>query len=122
MSGTYKNGSPNTAYLQATEDKILYIRLKPTCPILAKHQLSEEKGLVISDPLHRSKNESKRSLLIHQIVDASSNKSGIQWFIDALAEKYPRHLMDQLKVIQKTIRNHPNSMEVALRVKWKSFN
>lgn len=114
-SGTYKEGSSNTAYLQVAEGKSLFIRLKPTGPILAKHQLSEEKGLVISDPVHREKKESKRSLLVHQLLDAFSDQARIQWFIDALAEKYPRHLIDQLKVIQKTIRNHPKSAEVALK-------
>lgn len=114
-SGTYKESSPNTVYLQVTEDGNLLIRLKPTGPVLAKHLISAEKGLVISDPLHRTKNESKRSLLVHQLLDAFLNKARIQWFIDALAKKYPRHLIDQLKIIQKTIRNHPNSAEAALK-------
>lgn len=114
-SGTYQEASLNLAYLQVSEDQTLLIRLKPTGPVLAKHQLSKEKGLVISDPLHRMKSESKSSLLIHQLTDAFSNKAGIQWFIEALTEKYPRHLVDQLKVIQKAIRNYPNSAEAALK-------
>ena len=114
-SGTYQEASANTAYLQVVEDQTLFIRLKPTGPILAKHRLSAEKGLVISDPLHRTKSESTRSLLIHQLTDAFLDKVGIQWFIEALTEKYPRHLVDQLKVIQTALRNYPNSAEAALR-------
>lgn len=114
-TGTYQEGSTNKFYLQITEDQILFVRLKPTGPVLAKHQLSKEKGLVISDPLHHTKSESKRSLLIHQLRDAFSNKAGIEWFIEALTEKYPRHLVDQLKVVQKVIQNHPNSAETALK-------
>ncbi|WP_052652825.1 DDE-type integrase/transposase/recombinase [Planococcus massiliensis] len=114
-SGTYQEGSANKAYLQLGEDQTFLIRLKPTGPVLAKHELSAEKGLVISDPLHRAKSESKRSLLIHQLADAFSNQEDIQWFIKALTEKYPRHLIDQLKVIQKAIRDHPNSAGSALK-------
>ncbi|SDI70652.1 hypothetical protein SAMN04487975_1311, partial [Planococcus glaciei] len=112
---TYQEASANTAYLQVAENQTLLIRLKPTGPILAKHQLSNQKGQVISDPLHRTKSESKRSLLIHQLTDAFSDKVAIQWFIEALTEKYPRHLVDQLKVIQKAIQKHPNSTEAALK-------
>ncbi|MFC4736279.1 IS21 family transposase [Bacillus daqingensis] len=114
-SGTYQETSANKAYLQVTDDQTLVIRLKPTGPILAQHALSLEKGLVISDPLHREKKESTRSLLVHQLTEAFSDKTGIQWFIEALSEKYPRHLVDQLKVIQKAIRHHPTSADGALK-------
>lgn len=114
-SGTYREQASNKAYLQIIEGRTLLIRLKPTGPVLATHPLSEKKGIVISDPRHRVKGESKRSLLIHELSDAFSNKAGIQWFIEALTEKYPRHLIDQLKVIQQTIRAHPNSIEAALK-------
>lgn len=114
-SGTYQPDGWNKAYLEVIEDRTLLIRLKPTGPVLATHDLSSEKGVVVSDPRHRGKRESKRHLLIHELSDAFSNKAGIQWLIEALAEKYPRHLVDQLKVIQKAIRNHPNSAEAALK-------
>ena len=60
--GTYRPDAPNIAYLQV-EGNYLYIRLKQTGSILAKHRISQGKGLIISDPSHRESNTSKREIV-----------------------------------------------------------
>ncbi|MFZ3591747.1 IS21 family transposase [Bacillus sp. DJP31] len=93
--GTYRNEAPNIAYLQEDAGH-LFIRLKQTGSILAQHRISEGRGLLVSDPSHRERNTSKREALIQEIEDVFIDKENIQWLVEQLKEKYPRHLMDQL--------------------------
>jgi len=123
--GTYRPDAPNIAYLQVDEND-LYIRLKQTGSILAKHRISQGKGLVISDPSHRERSTSKREMLILQIEEVFIDKENFQWLIEQLKRRYPRHLIDQLKVLQGTIKSYPNHIEQALiemrRLKMTSAN
>lgn len=111
--GTFRKDAPNIAYVYV-EGEYLYIRLKQTGAAIAKHKVSSGKGLVISDPSHRERNTSKRDLLIYEIKEVFHDKNNIQWLIQQLQERYPRHLVDQLKVIQSTIKKYPNFTEQAL--------
>lgn len=111
--GTYRTDAPNIAYLQIDEDW-LFIRLKQTGNILAKHCISKGKGQLISDPVHRERSLAKREILIQQIEEMFIDKENIQWLINHLKERYPRHLVDQLKVLQSTIKIYPNHSEQAL--------
>ncbi|MFJ8064167.1 IS21 family transposase [Psychrobacillus sp. NPDC096426] len=112
--GTFRSDAPNIAYVQEDEGWLI-IRLKQTGSILAKHRISSERGLVISDPVHRETSTSKRELLIQQLEDVFLERENIQWLIEALKERYPRHLNDQLKVLLQTIKTYPNHCEQALK-------
>ena len=111
--GTFRGDAPNIAYIQE-DDGWLIIRLKQTGSILAKHKISSERGRVISDPSHREYGTSKRELLIKQIEDVFLDKENIQWLIHQLKERYPRHLTDQLKVLEQAIKVYPNHCDQAL--------
>lgn len=111
--GTYRKDAANIAYVYV-EGEYLFIRLKQTGGILAKHKISNGRGLLISDPSHRAQNTSKREILIHEIKEIFDDKDNIEWLIQQLQERYPRHLVDQLKVIQSTIKKYPNFIEQAL--------
>lgn len=123
--GTFRKDAPNIAYVY-TENGYLYIRLKQTGAAIAKHKISSEKGLVISDPTHRERNTSKRNLLINEIQEVFHDKDSIQWLIEQLQERYPRHLVDQLKVIQSSIKKYPNyteqTLEKMIKLKMTSAN
>ena len=75
---------------------------------------------------HRESSTSKRDMLILQIEEVFIEKENIQWLIQHLKERYPRHLIDQLKVLQSTIKSYPNHSELALlemrRLKMTSAN
>ncbi|WP_347548681.1 IS21 family transposase (plasmid) [Pseudalkalibacillus hwajinpoensis] len=118
--GTYRYGAANTAYVMEKEG-FLYIRLKEAGKVIAKHEITDKKGETITAPEHRNKNTSKRDLLIYEIEDFFTDKTSIKWFMGVLKERYPRHLVDQLKVIQSSIKNYPNEVEEAL-VKIKQMN
>jgi len=111
--GTFRSDAPNIAYVQEDEGWLI-IRLKQTGSILAKHKVSSDKGLVISDPSHRKTSTSKRELLIQQLEDIFLEKENIQWLIEELKDRYPRHLTDQLKLLLKMIKAYPNYCEQAL--------
>ncbi len=107
--GTYRKGAPNIAYVDKDEDD-LYIRLQRNGQILAKHKIAEGSGAVISDPFHRKRNHTKRDLLIQQIEGMLENKEASEWLIGMLTKQYPRHLIDQLKVVQTVILKYPSFM------------
>ncbi|MBU9674210.1 IS21 family transposase [Planococcus sp. CP5-4_YE] len=123
--GTYRKGAPNIAYIQ-TDNDYLYIRLQEHGEILAKHSLATGKGSVISDPSHRERDQTKRELLIQQIQSQLTATKTSTWFIEELTERYPRHLIDQLKVVQSVIGNYPDFVDEALeevkRLKLMSAN
>lgn len=111
--GTYRKGAPNKAYIEQ-DAKHLYIRLQQNGPILAKHELAEGSGKIVSDPTHRERTHTKRDLLINQIEEMVEDKEAAKWLIDVLTAHYPRHLIDQLKVVQSTILNYPVFIEEAM--------
>jgi hypothetical protein len=42
------------------------------------------------------------------------DKKSVKWLIELLAEHYPRHLVDQLKVVQSVILKYPAFIEEAI--------
>jgi transposase len=111
--GTYRKNAPNIAYVES-DTEFLYIRLHQNGQILAKHKIAEGRGQIISDPSHRKRNHTKRDLLIQQIEDMLVDKESAKWLIETLAERYPRHLVDQLKIVQSVILKHPLYIEEAI--------
>lgn len=111
--GTYRKGAPNIAYVESDAEHI-YIRLQQNGQVLAKHKLAEGKGNVISDPTHRKRSHTKRDILIQQIEGMLEDKESAKWLIELLAEQYPRHLVDQLKVVQSVILKHPAFVEESI--------
>lgn len=111
--GTYRQGAPNIAYVE-DDSEYLYIRLQKNGQVLAKHIIAEGRGHVISDPSHRKRNHTKRDLMIQQIEEMMDDKETTKWLVDLLAEQYPRHLIDQLKVVQSVILKYPNFVEEAI--------
>ncbi|WP_408010164.1 IS21 family transposase [Pseudalkalibacillus sp. A8] len=104
--GTYRRGASNIAYIQTDED-YLYIRLEQNGSVLAKHLLSNERGLVISDPSHKKRSKTKRDLLIQQTEDMINDQDTVRWLIETLTSHYPRHLVDQLKIVQSVGLKYP---------------
>ncbi len=111
--GTYRKGSPNIAYVDQDAEH-LYIRLQQNGKVLAKHKIAKERGNVISDPSHRKRSETKREQLIQQIEGMLKDKEAANWLIEILTEQYPRHLIDQLKVVQSVILKYPSFIEEAI--------
>ena len=111
--GTYRQGSSNIAYIEEDGEHLL-IRLQENGHLLAKHKIASGRGMVISDPTHRERSHTKRDHLIQQIEALLEDKEVARWLIEVLSERYPRHLIDQLKVVQSVILKHPSSIEKAI--------
>lgn len=111
--GTFRKGATNIAYVESNENH-LYIRLQKNGQVLAKHKIAEGSGEVISDPSHRKRSQTKRDLLIQQIENMLDDKESVKWLVELLTENYPRHLVDQLKVVQSVILKYPAFIEDAI--------
>lgn len=111
--GTYRKGAPNIAYVDS-DGEYLYIRLQKNGEILAKHKIAEGIGDVISDPSHRNRTQTKRDLLIQQIEGMLDDNEATEWLVGMLAKQYPRHLIDQLKVVQSVILKYPSFVMEAI--------
>lgn len=112
--GTYRKDASNIVYVNI-ENGLLNIRLTQTGSSLATHKIPEGRGNLIIDPSHRKRNLSKRDVLINEITEAFDDKEGIQWLIQKLLERYPRHIIDQLRVIQSTIKKYPRFIDDTLQ-------
>jgi hypothetical protein len=98
----------------STDTEYLYIRLQQNGQVLAKHKIAKGSGAVISDPSHREREQSKRDLLIQQITGRLFAKESAKWLIETLSNQYPRHMIDQLKVVQAVILKYPDFIDEAL--------
>jgi len=119
--GTYKKNSSNLVYLDTKIADRLQIRLKTDGAILADHPISKEKGKLIKDASHERGKSSKTELLSHQVREAFEESHLIDWYLNELKAKYPRHMIDQLKVMQNVIRTHPEQIQAGLE-KAKTLN
>lgn len=111
--GTYRSGAPNIAYVE-TDKGYLYIRLQQNGQVLAKHKIAEGSGHTLSDPSHRKRSQTKRDLLILQVEEMLEDKESAKWLVELLTEHYPRHLIDQLKVVQSVILKYPSIVTEAI--------
>lgn len=75
--------------------------------------MSKEKGKVITDPKHRQRSQTNREKLAEEIKERLANQEDSIWLIKTLKEHYPRHTIDQFKVVLKAIENYPNHIDVA---------
>ncbi|WP_368502778.1 IS21 family transposase (plasmid) [Alkalihalophilus sp. As8PL] len=112
--GTYRKDSSNIAYVE-TDGEFLHIRLQQNGSVLARHRLAKESGTIISDPTHRERSQTKREGLILQIKEMIQDNELVEWLLSILTEQYPRHLNDQLKVVQSVILKYPLHVEEAIR-------
>jgi transcription termination factor NusB len=65
--------------------------------------------------VHRQRPQSKRDKLAEQIVEQLANKEDSTWLINILHKQYPRHMIDQLKVVLKAIEQYPNYIDDAVK-------
>lgn len=104
--GTFQSGKENIAYVFVSRGD-LSISLHPDGGPIATHKLSEEKGKVITDPKHRQRSQTKRDKLAEQVMDELAETEVSTWLIQTLQEHYPRHTIDQFKVVLNAIKQHP---------------
>ena len=112
--GTFQSGAENIAYVSVSEDK-LNIYLHPNGNPIAVHNISQEKGKVITDPKHRQRSQTKRDKLGEQVLESLTDRENAIWLIKTLKENYPRHTVDQLNVVLKAIEKYPSYIDQGLK-------
>ncbi|SFB36254.1 hypothetical protein SAMN04488072_11935 [Lentibacillus halodurans] len=96
----------NVAYVSVAGEE-LSISLHPDGSPIAVHKLSNEKGRIITDPTHRRRSQTKRDKLVKQVTEQLAETEDSIWLIMTLQEHYPRHTIDQFKVVLKVIEIYP---------------
>ena len=91
------------------------ISLRPSDNPIAVHEISKEKGKVITDPKHRRRSQTKREKLAEEVMEKLADPEDSSWLIKTLQEYYPRHTIDQLKVVLQAIENYPKYIDDALK-------
>lgn len=112
--GTFRSGAPNIAYVEEQKHHLL-IRLQQTGPVIAKHTIAKGKGQLISDPGHRKRTQTKRDTLIRQVTETIADAELSNWLIEVLKERYPRHLLDQLQIVQTVGLQYPEFLWPAVQ-------
>ena len=111
--GTFQSDRENIAYVAVTDTE-LRISLQVDSPPIASHLLSEIKGQVITDPSHRQRTQTKRDQRIAQVYEALDDTELGTWLVDTLKRQYPRHLVDQLKIVLKSSEHYPQHINAAV--------
>lgn len=112
--GTFRSSAENIAYLAISEQS-LSISLHPSDNPIAIHEISKEKGKVITDPKHRRRSQTKRDTLAEEVMERLGDWEDSNWLIKTLQEHYPRHTIDQLKVVLKASEKYPKYINDALK-------
>jgi len=112
--GTFQNGTENVAYIFVSEEN-LSISLHPNGSPIAVHKISKEKGKIITNPNHRGRSQTKREKLAKQITEKLDETEESKWLIKTLEKRYPRHTIDQFKVVLKAIEKYPLYINDALK-------
>src|SRR5699024_10283193 len=112
--GTFQSDRENIAYVAVTDNE-LSISLQPDSPPIAHHPLSETKGQVVTDPGHRQRSQTKRDQRIAQVYAALDDTELATWLVDTLQRQYPRHLVDQLKIVLKSAKQYPQHINDAVQ-------
>ena len=111
---TFQSDRENIAYVSVT-DTHLRISLQPDSAPIASHRLSETKGQVVTDPGHRQRSQTKRDQRIAQVFEALDDTELAAWLVDTLQHQYPRHLIDQLKIVLKSAKQYPQHINDAVK-------
>lgn len=80
------------------------------------HPLSKGKGNLVKNPLHGREQEKKQKLNQHisDVLIYFRDKEKAKEFIHTLKENYPRHIRDQLRVMEQVAERDGDYIEEAL--------
>ncbi|WP_339217612.1 hypothetical protein [Ornithinibacillus sp. FSL M8-0202] len=111
--GTF--GKYETLCIKETEEKVLIIYSPETGEVIAKHNIPDGKGLLIKDRKH-SRDRTKGIDAFMNTVSQQFNDNEIAYdYLQAVKEKYPRYIRDQLQMILKETKvNNREILSAAL--------
>lgn len=126
--GTYKPAEETVVYLTVTQNQELIIRQdKAQGPILAQHQISQEKGKLIQDRNHRRDRSKGITEWLQAISEEFEAQDTALAYLQQVRKNYPRYIRDQLQLIAHIVKQHEPSvisktLELCLAKKLYSAN
>ncbi|ALX47624.1 IS21 family transposase [Lentibacillus amyloliquefaciens] len=113
--GTYQPHGDNTVYLRTAENKLIIEKTPGGAPI-ATHPLSLGKGQLVKNNNH-FRDRSKGIKAYMDTVKASfDDQDKIQLFLEAIYERYPRYIRDQLQIVQRAAKDFQPFIQPALNI------
>jgi len=113
--GTYKPKAENRVFIEVADD-FLIIRTSSKGEILAKHPLCKGKGELIKSRGHAQDYSKGIKAFKETIISQFKDQESATKFIDELSVRYPRHIRDQLQVMQHVINKFSDKFEEALQI------
>lgn len=113
--GTYQSGKAIKVRLIIQDSQLEIYEMKKDKK-LGSHSLIKGKGNLVKDPLHGRAQEKIRKVEqhIHEVLQLFEDKEKAAHFINQLKERYPRHIRDQLRVMEEVTTLHGEFAEEAL--------
>lgn len=113
--GTYRPRKTTKVRVVISNDRLYVFELKSSHK-LADHPLAKGRGKLTKDPDHGREAERKQKLEQHisKVLSHFHNKEKATIFINQLKIGYPRHMRDQLHVIETVIEQNNNVLDKAL--------
>lgn len=109
--GTHKPKGLNTVVIDIQEDdddrNILIIRTSNDGDVLARHELSTEKGQLIKNKDHQRDRSKGIQAFKETVIRQFQNTKLASTYILNLMELYPRYRRDQLATLQKATMDYP---------------
>ncbi|WP_234028456.1 hypothetical protein [Lentibacillus sp. Marseille-P4043] len=87
--------------IKETEDKHLLVYIYQTGEIIAKHKIPEGKGQLVKDRNHSRDRTKGVDAFIDTVANQFVDTEIAYDYLDALREKYPRYIKDQLDCIKR---------------------
>ncbi len=113
--GTYQANGENTVYVRIEEGHLI-IEKTPQGKQIAIHPLAVGKGQLIKNT-HHSRDRSKGIPAYMETVKGSfDQKEDIQRFLEEIHQRYPRYIRDQLKILQRAVKQYPSFAQQAIEI------
>lgn len=104
-----------TVCIMEDDDKQLIIYIPETGEVIAKHAIPDGKGILIKDRKHNRDRTKGIDAFINTVAQEFMDSEPAFEYLQAVKEKYPRYIRDQLQMILKeTKANHKKRLTAAL--------
>ena len=111
---TYRPKQPNIVYIEVTEDRRLLIRFDPTGEVIAIHEIPLTSGNLVKNPMHERHKSKRSTKRIEDLAHHFRDQMQFYEFVAVLKGKYPRHIGDQLKILERLAESDPSLLDITL--------
>lgn len=103
---TYKHTEEVVVYLTVTSENQLIIRRSLNGPIIATHNVAQEKGQLIQDRQHTRDRSKGINEWMHILSQSFEEPERALNYLEQVRQNYPRYIRDQLQIVASTIKQY----------------